>query len=704
MQDDLSMSKQIDGEEKLTLSTEAPDICFQSHGGDRIFMAAELDGEGDTRDSAQRLTEESSIKADGDNDSAMQEVDGSIPNGIDFVQSNITDAADKFPSLVEDVVETDKLVVDAAVVTVVGNAGSAFAALPDGIEECKAGTVRELEVGKVGESSEHTSGGIMAQIPDIFTMTAEGSDNGFVTIEDANESVELIKQPEFVSEESLRVSDDVMWARGSAVNVNDVIESSDGNKRVSLKRSCSTCFDNTPSVQVIYKCLTRESKNKLKELLQQWAEWHGEFVSTKEAAEDHLEDGDETYFSSLKVRGMNYSSVSFWMDKPSKKARIEDITSGLTSSSNKNREKEVPLYDRAEIGALISQDAEMSVDGGFEYIEGSRCFNCGSYSHSLKDCPRPRDNAAISSARRLLAEKRGSGNGPRSASRYYQSSPGGKFDDLKPGILGRETRLLLGIGEHDPPPWLNRMRELGYPPGYLEDQEEEESGIAIYGITTDTEDHYIGEDGEIVGERIVERSGSKKMKVHFPGVNAPIPDDADVQAWGSADARAHDDPYHMIDSRSLNVDGGKYSGFENWECPPGVDKYRSSSKMRPPGFEGSLLSRTPPWHISEAGRLCMIPPPVARSPHLGRSPSDPGRQSPHIAHDGSHYFSSLSYYSGSRQSPLLGTAPLHSPPILDSQRPQRVDSREEDSRRRAWARAQDALQSLHSRSDRYPSA
>ncbi|KAH7422712.1 hypothetical protein KP509_12G021600 [Ceratopteris richardii] len=241
----------------------------------------------------------------------------------------------------------------------------------------------------------------------------------------------------------------------------------DDNRRLSLKRSRFSCFDNTPYVQVIYKSLTRESKSKLKGLLNQWAQWHGEFVGMDENdLREPLENGDEIYFPPLKVGGTNKSTLSFWMDKASKQARTENEASEPTPS-NQSIEKDVPLYDRADTAALISQETDISLDGHFERTEGSRCFNCGSYSHSLKECPRPRDNAAINNARRLYAEKHGSSNASRTASRYYQSSPGGKFDDLKPGILGNETRQLLGIGQRDPPPWLNRMRELGYPPGYL---------------------------------------------------------------------------------------------------------------------------------------------------------------------------------------------------------------------------------------------
>jgi zinc finger CCHC domain-containing protein 8 len=32
--------------------------------------------------------------------------------------------------------------------------------------------------------------------------------------------------------------------------------------------------------------------------------------------------------------------------------------------------------------------------------DDSQCFNCGSYSHALQDCLKPRDNVAISNARK----------------------------------------------------------------------------------------------------------------------------------------------------------------------------------------------------------------------------------------------------------------------------------------------------------------
>lgn len=59
------------------------------------------------------------------------------------------------------------------------------------------------------------------------------------------------------------------------------------------------------------------------------------------------------------------------------------------------------------------------------------------------------------------------------ACRYYADTgaagarggaAGAEFTQLTPGQLSDETRAALGIGPLDPPPWLDKMRELGYPP------------------------------------------------------------------------------------------------------------------------------------------------------------------------------------------------------------------------------------------------
>lgn len=81
-----------------------------------------------------------------------------------------------------------------------------------------------------------------------------------------------------------------------------------------------------------------------------------------------------------------------------------------------------------------------------EVVGDSRCFNCASYNHSLKDCPKPRDNVAVNNARKQHKFKRNQNAASRNPTRYYQSTPRGKYDGLKPGALDPETRKILGLG------------------------------------------------------------------------------------------------------------------------------------------------------------------------------------------------------------------------------------------------------------------
>lgn len=84
---------------------------------------------------------------------------------------------------------------------------------------------------------------------------------------------------------------------------------------------------------------------------------------------------------------------------------------------------------------------------GLEIVEeAARCFNCGSYSHSLKECPRPRDNVAVNNARKEHKSKKNQNAAIQGSTRYYETPPAGKFDGLKPGALDAETRKLLGLG------------------------------------------------------------------------------------------------------------------------------------------------------------------------------------------------------------------------------------------------------------------
>lgn len=281
-------------------------------------------------------------------------------------------------------------------------------------------------------------------------------------------------------------------------------------------------MDEEPSVRIIYSSLTSNSKRKLQELLNIWSEWHTQNSSSvQNLTEEASEFGEETYYPALHVAAEG-STVSFCLDNQIWKKQCTE------SLSVKN--ECVPVYDRDYAVGLNPSEESADPNKILDIREASRCFNCGSYNHSLQDCPKPRDTVSISNARKEFQSKKNKRSVPHVHTRYFQSSPSGKYDGLKPGCLAAETREALGLGELDPPPWLHRMRQLGYPSGYLDPEDEDQpSGLKIYGDEETGNANTNNVKSNITGSRM-------KKSVDFPGINALIPEYADQKKW---------DPLHV---------------------------------------------------------------------------------------------------------------------------------------------------------------
>ncbi|KAK6646220.1 hypothetical protein PHAVU_L003037 [Phaseolus vulgaris] len=334
-------------------------------------------------------------------------------------------------------------------------------------------------------------------------------------------------------EDGLKLSVVTEEVKGGVLVENGCLSVEDGSPKRSteivgtsvsgVKRARINVDEHQPSVHFTYTSLTRASRQKLQELLRQWSEWHAKHAMSSNVDSEVMESGEETFFPALHVGLEKTSAVSFWMENQTRNDKNTDF--------NPLADDSVPLYDRGYTLGLTSADGSSNVDGGLEIIDdAARCFNCGSYNHSLRECQRPRDNTAVSNARKQHKSRRNQNSSSRNPTRYYQNSPAGKYAGLRPGALDDATRQLLGLEELDPPPWLNRMREIGYPPGYLDvDDEDQPSGIMIY---TDREiaDQ---EDGEIMETESDSSKPKRRMTVKFPGINAPIPDNADERLWGS---------------------------------------------------------------------------------------------------------------------------------------------------------------------------
>lgn len=322
--------------------------------------------------------------------------------------------------------------------------------------------------------------------------------------------------------------------------------------KIGSERPEVECNNKESSVRVVYSSLPSHSKRKLEELLHHWSEWHTQHILPSEDPAECLESGEETYFPALRVGSENSSAVSFSIDvQVRKRQRIESLPLNNGCSS---------LYDRGYAIGLAS-DEGLTQERAVDMREAPRCFNCGSFNHPLSECQKPRDNAAVNSARKQFLNKKNQNGRPRAQTRYYQESPAGKFDGLKPGVLSAETRKLLGLGELDPPPWLNRMRELGYPLGYLDsDEEDEPSGIAIFG---DEETKDVDARNDLP---LDVRTSQKKMTVDFPGINAPIPENADQKNWTAPLSPAPVSPWNQSDNNRWSyaqesVNNGLFHGM-----------------------------------------------------------------------------------------------------------------------------------------------
>ncbi|KAG4395831.1 hypothetical protein GLYMA_19G043901v4 [Glycine max] len=189
--------------------------------------------------------------------------------------------------------------------------------------------------------------------------------------------------------------------------------------------------------------------------------------------------------------------------------------------------------------------------------------------------------------------------------------------------------------ELDPPTWLNRMRELGYPPGYLDvDNEDQPSGITIF---TDSEiaDQ---EDGEIM-----EADASKpkrKKTVKFPGINAPIPEKADERLWGT---RAGPSSSDISRNLSLPQHRSNYStdyGSQGYHREHRLGDLRDDGPPGDPGHSSSMFS----FHPRFGGHDSAL-----RSPSMARSQSDRGRSPMHDEESSMPFSFHFLHYSSSER-------------------------------------------------------
>ncbi|XP_055987386.1 zinc finger CCHC domain-containing protein 8 [Sorex fumeus] len=177
---------------------------------------------------------------------------------------------------------------------------------------------------------------------------------------------------------------------------------------------------------------------------------------------------------------------------------------------------EIPKYQQvfSHIVSLEGQEIQVKAKRPKPH-----CFNCGSEDHQMKDCPMPRNAARISEKRKEYLDACGETNSQNFQQRYHAEEVEERFGRFKPGVISEELQDALGVTDKSLPPFIYRMRQLGYPPGWLKEAELENSGLALY----DGKDGADGEADAAEGQPHKNVTYDLSKLVNYPGFNISTP-------------------------------------------------------------------------------------------------------------------------------------------------------------------------------------
>ncbi|KAF5929337.1 hypothetical protein HPG69_019358 [Diceros bicornis minor] len=285
---------------------------------------------------------------------------------------------------------------------------------------------------------------------------------------------------------------------------------------------------------------------------------------------------------------------------------------------------EIPKYQQvfSHIVSLEGQEIQVKAKRPRPH-----CFNCGSEEHQMKDCPMPRNAARISEKRKEYMDACGETNNQNFQQRYHAEEVEERFGRFKPGVISEELQDALGVTDKSLPPFIYRMRQLGYPPGWLKEAELENSGLALY----DGKDGGDGETeaGEVQQNKSVTYDLSKL--VTYPGFNIStprgIPDEwrmfgsIPMQACQQKDVFAN---YLTSNFQASSVRSG--SKRSSSQCSPGSpkkQKKQSSSAASPADMELDSDAEVPHGSLSSEAFQFQPPLPPGTPPPLPRGTPPP---------------------------------------------------------------------------------
>ncbi|XP_076778968.1 zinc finger CCHC domain-containing protein 8 isoform X2 [Arvicanthis niloticus] len=239
------------------------------------------------------------------------------------------------------------------------------------------------------------------------------------------------------------------------------------------------------------------------------------------------------------------------------------------------------------------------------------CFNCGSEEHQMKECPMPRNAARISEKRKEYMDACGEASSQSFQQRYHAEEVEERFGRFKPGVISEELQDALGVTDKSLPPFIYRMRQLGYPPGWLKEAELENSGLALYDGNDDTDGET--ETGEIQNKNV---TYDLSKLVNYPGFNIStprgIPDE--WRMFGSIPMQACQQKDVFASYLNSNIQSpsmrssGKRSSSQSSPNSPKKQRKEGSSAASPADMELDSDVEIPPG--SQSSKAFQFQPPL----------------------------------------------------------------------------------------------
>ncbi|XP_076383319.1 zinc finger CCHC domain-containing protein 8 homolog isoform X2 [Megalopta genalis] len=374
--------------------------------------------------------------------------------------------------------------------------------------------------------------------------------NSTITIEDTDEEVIDLDSSQDIThnadnDQSECSIDKNLLSNDVANKTDTASENAEDNKDVSASQICDNTSTSKPLLQVMFrdKSISRQYSKRMKQCIEELTPSTIKCQESDDSLTLNVWDNDICSTS---------QSADFTTESEDSQDLMCDTLFMVDTQPKLQDDYDVPTYGKKYENVFEDIKSKAEPNAKVTYSPKLMCFNCLD-NHNLRDCPKPRNQVAINKNKRNFNIKGGNMRSLR-----YHLEDDQKFGHCIPGHLSSTLRKALGLRENELPMHIYRMRELGYPPGWLEEACLQHSGISLFNSDGIAEDDSHAEPGELFESGDRDQYDIKKI-YDFPGFNVPPPSgtrDENGQYWESPMQAAHSKQTMLMMLKGKKADDG----------------------------------------------------------------------------------------------------------------------------------------------------